>query len=144
MIQPFVRCENPDCRHRGRFIPLPPSILPEKVLYRQDQPTDISGLNVVCRDCGQWRQYTRVEWGDFPWPEPEPEMARPSVWMLELYCTQPNCGTRTRWYVLDDSAMSANELGSFFVRATPILSCKNGHALVPAAPVRALQKIAEY
>lgn len=143
MLQPLVRCQNPDCEFPGP-IPLPPAILPETVLYPNEMPTDISGINVVCRNCGHWRKHTKIEWGVFPWPPKAGRTAFPTVWRVALQCADKSCGTLEQWYLFDNSVLSSEDVLSFVVHAKPPLVCKKGHAFYPGAIVQSVDKVAEF
>lgn len=144
MFQPLVRCGNPACEFRGAPIPLPPAILPEIILYPTAQPTNISGVNVVCRDCGHWRRYTTIEWGEFPWPPKAGRIAFPTVWRVAMRCVYENCDLRAEWYLFDNSAFDSEAVLSFVNRAKPPIVCANNHALFPDATLLSVDKVAEF
>ncbi len=141
MIRPTFYCGHPECRLGGWPIPLPPSILPEVILYPMSMPTDIFGVNIVCRHCGHWREHRKTQWVEIEDIPKEGRTAFPTVWKVEIECEQCNSKTPARWYILEDSGLEAAKVLSFVTHAKPPLACKQGHVLSPNAKIRTVEVV---
>jgi hypothetical protein len=86
-------------------------------------------LRLICRECDHWYVYEKkdVQWAPFSYPLADHSGL--DFWGVELECAEPNCGSRTRWHVLDNSQLSESELLEFVLRADPVVVCENGHPL---------------
>ena len=136
-LQPILQCKNHDC----------PSVAPIRLPYanppKADEqppswPPDGWQLTLICRDCDHSYTYEKkdVGWANALNP------ADVAMWCVELQCNEPDCGSRTKWHLLDDGGMSENEIFEFIMRSDPLPLCGNGHSLVVSgATVRSAQTL---
>ena len=127
-LQPVVRCKNPDCpTPSAARIRLPYADPPETGANPPDWPADGWKLRLICRECDHWYIYEKkdVQWA--PYTRPLEDESRFDFLCAELRCGEPECKSRTRWHVLDNSQMSERETIEFVLRADPVAVCENGH-----------------
>lgn len=86
-------------------------------------------MRLICRECDHWYVYEKkdVQWA--PFSSPLADYDGLDFQCVELECAEPNCQSRTRWHVLDNSQLSETELLEFVLRADPVVVCENGHSL---------------
>ena len=141
-LQPVVRCKNPDCTTPSATrIRLPYPNPPRSTAPPPDWPQHGWQLRLICRDCDHWYVYEKkdVQWAPFSYPLADHSGL--DFWSVELECGEPNCKSRTRWHVLDNSQLSESELQEFVLRADPVVVCENGHPLsINGATVNSVQK----
>jgi hypothetical protein len=130
VLQPVVRCKNPDCpMPTAARIRLPYPNPPGTGANPPNWPPEGWQLRLICRECDHWYIYDQndVKW--MPYSSPLAEYSGLDFWRAELECGEPGCQSRTRWHVLDNSQMSESELFEFVLRADPVVVCENGHPL---------------
>jgi hypothetical protein len=127
-LQPVVKCKNPDCpMPTAARIRLPYPSPPGTGENPPNWPPDQWQLRLICRECDRWYVYEKkdVQWAPFTYPLADQSSL--DFWCAELQCGEPNCQSRTRWHVLDNSQMSESEILEFVLRADPVAVCENGH-----------------
>jgi hypothetical protein len=143
-LQPVVRCKNPDCPlPSASRIRLPYPDPPMADHAAPDWPKAGWQMRLICRECDHWYIYEKkdVEWA--PFTRPLAEQTRLDFLCADLECGEPNCKSRTKWYVLDNSQMSESETLEFVLRADPVVVCENGHPFSIAGTVsRSAGKVA--
>ncbi len=129
-LQPVVRCKNSDCpTPSAARTRLPYPNPPKTGATAPDWPPDGWQLRLICRECDHWYVYEKqdIQWA--PYSSPLANDSGVDFQCIELECAEPNCGSRTRWHVLDNSQLSETELLEFVLRADPVVVCENGHSL---------------
>ena len=129
-LQPVVRCKNSDCpTPSAARIRLPYPDPPKTGAPTPDWPPDGWQLRLIYRECDHWYIYGKqdIQWA--PYSSPLGEYSGLDFQCVELACAEPNCGSRTRWHVLDNSQLSETELLEFVLRADPVVVCENGHPI---------------
>jgi hypothetical protein len=129
-LQPVVRCKNPDCPiPSAARIRLPYPDPPKTGATPPNWPQDGWRLRLICRDCDRWYVYEKndVMWASYS--SPLGDASDLAFQCIELECSEPGCGSRTRWHVLDNTQLSETELVEFVLRADPVVVCENGHSL---------------
>jgi hypothetical protein len=144
-LQPVVRCKNPDCTTPSAVrIRLPYPNPPRTGATPPDWPQNGWKLRLICRECDHWYIYEK---NDVMWASYSSSLADSSdlaFQCVELECAEPNCGSRTRWHVLDHSQLSEEELQEFVLRADPVVVCENGHPLsISGVASSSVQKASE-
>jgi hypothetical protein len=129
-LQPVVRCKNPDCTTPSAArIRLPYPNPPKTGATPPAWPPEGWQLRLICRECDHWYVYEKgdVQWA--PYSSPLEEYSGLDFQCVELECAEPNCASRTRWHVLDNSQLSETELLEFVLRSDPVVVCENGHPI---------------
>ena len=138
-LEPILRCKNSACLRSGMApIRVPYTNPPKADEQPPAWPPEEWQLILTCSKCGHWYVYQRkdIEWTRVVSPT---DLA---MWSVELQCNELNCESRTKWHVLDDAAMSEDEIVGFIKRSDPLPLCAEGHSLVfPAATVLSIQKL---
>jgi len=106
-LQPILRCKNPECLRSKATAPIrvPCPDPPKADQQAPTWPPDGWQRILVCRDCDHWYAYEKkdIEWVNVISP------ADLGVWCVELQCNEPRCESRTKWHLLDDGIMSAED-----------------------------------
>jgi hypothetical protein len=142
-LQPVVKCKNSQCPlPSASRIRLPYPNPSATGSTPPDWPQNGWQLRLICRECDHWYVYEKsdVQWA--PFTSPLAERSGLDFWCAELECAEPNCKSRTRWHVLDNSQMSESEMLEFVLRADPVAVCENGHPFAISGTIsRSAQKV---